>query len=226
MAIITNMASSFKSELFAAGHCFNAPVVPTANTHSSTTVDTVSAMAGVAVGMTVTGSGIPANTYVAAITSGTAFVLSQAATTSLTTTPLTITGDVMKMALIIPGMSGTYGVASANFTDIVGHSDETSGTGYVSGGTALTNVSPAISGTTSMVSFFPNPSWTSASFSAAGCMIYNSSVRDGGISGTNATGGGRCCSVHDFGGSQTVSSGVFTVLMPTVGPTTSILRIA
>jgi hypothetical protein len=123
-------------------------------------------------------------------------------------------------------MAGTYGVASVNYTDIVGNSDESSGTGYSAGGTSLTNVSPTTSGTTAYITFSPNPSWTSASFSAAGCMIYNSSARDGGTSGTNSTGGGRACSVHDFGGTQTVSSGTFTVLMPVAASSTAILRIA
>jgi hypothetical protein len=57
-------------------------------------------------------------------------------------------------------------------------------------------------------------------------MIYNSSVRNGSTSGTNTTGGGRACSVHDFGGSQQVSAGTFTVLMPTANSSSAILRIA
>lgn len=226
MTISTAMATSFKSELFSAGHCFNATVTPTANTHSNTTVDSVSSMTGIAVGMSVSGSGISANTYVAAITSSTAFVLSIAASTTLTGTSLTISGDIMKIALIKPSMAGTYSAATVNFTDITGNTDETTGSGYTTSGLALTNVSPAVGGTTSYVTFAPNPSWTSASFSTAGCMIYNSSARDGGVSGTNAQGAGRCCSVHDFGGTQTVTSGTFTILIPNATSSTAILRIA
>ena len=59
-------------------------ILATGSTHSNTTLDTLSAVAGgplaaIRVGMLVLGVGIPPGTYVAAITSGTAVVLSQAA---------------------------------------------------------------------------------------------------------------------------------------------------
>jgi hypothetical protein len=229
MAITTAMATSFKAEMFSGGHCFNATVTPTGTTIGTTTVSSVSSMAGVAVGMTVLDTGnssIPANTVVASIDSATQLTLSKAATGSFPGTALSISGDVFKMALIKVSASGTYGAASTNYTNITGNSDETSGTGYTATGTTLTNVSPTTSGTTGFVNFSPNPSWTSASFSTIGCMIYNTSVRNGGTSGTNTTGGGRCCSVHDFGGTQTVTTGTFTVLMPTANSTSAILRIS
>lgn len=225
-SITTSYATSAKSEHFAAAHCFQGTVTPTANTHTNTTIDTVSTMAGVAVGMSVTGSGVPANAVVASITSNAAFVLSQATSSSLTTTTLTIGGDVFKVALIIPSPTGTYGAASVNYTDITGNSDEVSGSGYTATGVALTNVSPTTSGTTAFVNFSPNPSWTSATFSTAGCMIYNTSVRLGGTSGTNTTGAGRCVGVFSFGGTQTVTAGTLTLLMPSATSSTAIFRIA
>jgi hypothetical protein len=126
-------------------------------------------------------------------------------------------GDTFKMALFKVGVAGTYSAASTNYTDMTGNSDETSGTGYTAGGTALTNVDPVASSPSAYTDFSPNPSWTSASFSTIGCMIYNT-IRNG----PTATLG---CSVHDFGGTQTVASGTFTALMPVAAVGTAILQI-
>ena len=228
--ITTAMATSFKSELFSGGHCFNATVTPTATVASgATAVTAVSSMAGVAVGMAVTGTGMGTGAVVASITGSNTMTLSVASTAAVSGTALTVAGDVFRMALIKQGMTGTYDTTSTNYTNITGNTDEVtnaSGTSYTAGGTALTNVSPTTSGTVAFVNFSPNPSWTTATFSTAGCMIYNSSVRAGGVSGTNSTGGGRACSVHSFGGSQQVSSGTFTVLMPTADSLNAILRLA
>ena len=96
-------------------------------------------------------------------------------------------------------------------------SDEVSGSGYSSGGSALVNTGI---GTTTVTSFtdFTDVSWTSASFTARGCLIYNSST----ISGltTNAA----VCSI-DFGGNKTVSSGTFTIQFPTNDASDAIIRI-
>lgn len=224
-SITTAMTTSSKAEYMAAGHCINSTVTPTANTHTSTTVDTVSAMAGVAVGMAVTGSGVPANSFVAAITSATAFVLSQATTTSLSGTTLTISGDPLFVALIAATPTGTYDATSTNYTNVTGNTDETTGTGYSAGGLLLTNVSPVTSGTTAYINFSPNPAWTGATFSTSGCLIYNSIARNGGTSGTNTAGAGRALGVFSFGGVQSVSSGVITLLMPVAAASTAVLRI-
>jgi hypothetical protein len=90
--------------------------------------------------------------------------------------------------------------------------------GYTRPGLALTNVNPANGGTVAFVTFSPNPSWTNATFSTAGCMIYNASTTGGTA--------GRVCSVHDFGGSQQVSTGTFSILMPSPNSSASILRVA
>jgi hypothetical protein len=229
MAITTAMATSFKQELFSAGHCFNGTVTPVATAASAATSFTaVSPMTGLAVGMAVTGANIGSPCYITAISSANTMTVSAPTTNTITGATITASGDVFKMALIKPSMSGAYGAANVNYTDIVTASDEItnlSGSAYVAAGQALTNVTAATGSTVAFISF-SNPSWTSASFSTAGCMIYNSTVRDGGVSGTNSTGGGRCCSVHDFGGPQQVNNGTFTVLMPTANSSTAILRIA
>ena len=227
MSISTAMATSFKSEILQAGHCFAATVTPTGSASSGATLITsVSSMTGVNIGMSVSGTNIPANTFVSQINSGTSFTISNATTGSISGGTLTITGDVFKMALIKPSMAGNYSATSVNYSDIVGNSDETSGTGYTSGGTSLTNVTPITGGTTAYTTFSPNPSWTSATFSTVGCMIYNSSTRNGGLSGTNSAGTGRCVSVHDFSGTVSVTGGTLTILLPVYDSTHSLLRIA
>ena len=89
--------------------------------------------------------------------------------------------------------------------------------GYTTAGEALTNTGVAKSTTTSYTDF-SDVSWTSASFTARGCLIYNSST----ISGltTNAT----VC-IIDFGGDKTVSSGTFTIQFPTNDSSDAIIRI-
>lgn len=124
------------------------------------------------------------------------------------------TGNTFKIALIKVTPAGTYGAASTNYSNITGNSDEVSGTGYSAGGATLTNVTPATSGTTAFWSFSPDPSWTTATFSTTACMIYNSSTSN------------KSVSTHDFGGTQTVAAGTFTVVMPTNNSSLAILRIA
>ena len=96
-------------------------------------------------------------------------------------------------------------------------SDEVSGSGYSSGGAALVNTGI---GTTTVTSFtdFTDVSWTSASFTARGCLIYNSSS----ISGLTAN--AAVCSI-DFGGNKTVSSGTFTIQFPANDASDAIIRI-
>lgn len=226
-SVTTAFCTSAKVEFFNAAHCFAGSVTPTATTsNTSTSLTSVSAMSGVCVGMSITGTGIAANTTVAAINSSTALTLSQAATASGSGVTMTISGDVFKIALFKNSVTGTYSAATVNYTDMTGNSDEASGTGYSAGGVSLTNVSPTSSGTTAYVNFSPNPSWTSSSFSTDGCMIYNSSVRQGGTSGTNTTGAGRSVGVFSFGGTQTVTSGTLTVLFPSATSSTAIFRLA
>ena len=93
-----------------------------------------------------------------------------------------------------------------------------SGGGYTTAGEALTNTGVAKSTVTSYTDF-SDVSWTSASFTARGCMIYNSST----ISGLTAN--STVCTI-DFGGDKTVSSGTFTIQFPTADASDAILRIA
>jgi hypothetical protein len=126
------------------------------------------------------------------------------------------TGAVFKCALGIAVPVGTYGAATTNYSNLTGNSDEVVGTGYTTGGfawTAAQNITPATTGTQAYWQWTVNPSWTGASFSTSGCIIYNTSA------------GNRAVYIGSFGGTQTVSSGTLTLLQPTNGAGTSLLQL-
>ena len=213
--ITTAMLASAKRDFLFGLHHFAQSRTFTATGTSTQTWTSVSALTGMAVGNALSGTNVAAGSIIGAILSASSIFVSKASTGALGT--VTMVGDIFKMALIKNGMAGTYSAASTNYTDVTGNSDETSGAGYVAGGTALTNVDPVASSPSAYTTFSPNPSWTSASFSCAGCMIYNTIQN-----GPTATPG---IAVYDFGGTQTVSSGTFTVVMPTAAVGTAVLQI-
>ena len=86
--------------------------------------------------------------------------------------------------------------------------------GYSAKGKALTAVTPVLNSTTAVCDF-DNISWTSASFTANGCLIFNDT----------ATGDPGCC-VIAFGGDKTVTSGTFTIEFPAASAGSAIIGIA
>jgi hypothetical protein len=117
------------------------------------------------------------------------------------------TGDTFKIALYTS--SASLGAATTAYTT----SAEVTGTGYTAGGNTLTKVSPTSSGTTGFIDF-GNTSWTTATFTARGALIYNS---------TNSN---KAVAVLDFGGDKTVSAGTFSIAFPTPSSSAAIIRIA
>ena len=92
-------------------------------------------------------------------------------------------------------------------------------TGYTGGGKALTaSADPVLSGDTACVKF-ADISWTSASFTARGCLIYNSTAV------TGFTTNRAVCAVN-FGADKTVTSGTFTVQFPAQTAGNAIVQIA
>tara|TARA_A100001035_G_C27528514_1_gene384177 strand:+ start:224 stop:640 length:417 start_codon:yes stop_codon:yes gene_type:complete len=91
-------------------------------------------------------------------------------------------------------------------------SNEITGTGYTSGGVTLTSTTVSTDGTTA---FFDadDPTWTSATFTARGALIYNASNSN------------KAIAVLNFGGDFTVAGGTFKITLPAAG-TTAIIRIA
>lgn len=129
------------------------------------------------------------------------------------------TGNVFKLALGIAtgSLTGTYGAATTNYSNLTGNSDEVAnGSGYTTGGfawTAAQNLTPLTSGTGAYWQWSVNPSWTSASFTTSGCIIYNSSQSN------------KAVYVGSFGGNQTVLLGTLTLVQPTNGVGTSLLQL-
>jgi len=90
----------------------------------------------------------------------------------------------------------------------------TSGSAYSAKGNALTSVTPVLDSDTAVCDF-SNSSWTSASFTANGCLIFNDS----------ASGDPSVCAIA-FGGDKTVTSGTFTIEFPAAAASTAIIAIA
>lgn len=119
----------------------------------------------------------------------------------------------LKLALIKASPSGTYNAATTNYSDVTGNSDEASGTGYSAGGQTLDGATISVSGTTAIVDF-TDEVFSSATISADGCIIYNSSASN------------KAICVIDFGGTKTSTNGDFTIQFPAADASNAIIRIA
>lgn len=121
-------------------------------------------------------------------------------------------GHTFKIALFTSSAS-----LDASTTDYVS-TNEVTGTGYTAGGEALTNNGVALDGTTAYVDF-ADVTWSSATITANGALIYNTTT-DGGSSTTDAV------AVLAFGGDKTSTNGDFVVQFPTADSTNAVIRIA
>jgi hypothetical protein len=121
--------------------------------------------------------------------------------------------DTFKIALYTA--AADLGYATAVYTT----TGEVIGTGYTAGGNTLVISTSPTSGNntanipTAFVSF-SNTSWTSASFTARGALIYNS------------TEGNKSVAVLDFGADKTVSNDTFQIIFPTPDASSAIVRIS
>jgi hypothetical protein len=119
------------------------------------------------------------------------------------------TGNTFKLAMYDNSASFTAATTAYTATNEVANS----GT-YAAGGGTLTNVTPTSTGTTAFTDF-ADLSFTSATITAYGALIYNDS----------AAGDPTVC-VLDFGGAKTSTAGTFTIVFPTADSTSAIIRIA
>ena len=108
-----------------------------------------------------------------------------------------------------------YSTASLNAdTTAYTTTGEVSALSYTAGGNTLTiSTSPTSGGTTTAYVSFADTSWSSATFTAAGALIYN------------ATQSNKAVAVLNFGGDKTSSGGTFSVQFPSASSTTAIIRI-
>jgi hypothetical protein len=121
----------------------------------------------------------------------------------------TSTGNTFKLAMYDNSASFTAATTAYTATNEVANS----GT-YTAGGGTLTNVTPTSTGTTAFTDF-ADLSFTSATITAYGALIYNDT----------AAGDPTVC-VLDFGGAKTSTAGTFTIVFPTADATSAIIRIA
>ena len=116
-------------------------------------------------------------------------------------------GNSFKLALYTS--SATMGAATTAYST----AQEVSGTNYTAAGAALTNVTPALSGTTAVCDF-ADLTFGTATVTARGCLLYNS------------TNGNKALCAIDFGGDKTSTAGDFTVVFPSPTATGAIIRLA
>ena len=98
-------------------------------------------------------------------------------------------------------------------TTVYSTTNEITGTGYTAGGNTLTGATVSLTGTTAFVDF-SDTSWTTATITARGALIYNSSKSN------------KAVAVLDFGADKISSGGTFTIQFPTNDASSAIVRIA
>jgi hypothetical protein len=124
-------------------------------------------------------------------------------------------GDTFKIALYTS--SATLGAATTDYS-ATNEITNDAGSAYVAGGATLTNAGVSLSSTTAFTDF-DDVSYSSASFTANGALIYNTTT-DGGTGTTEAV-----C-VIAFGGDKTATNGTFTIQFPAADASNAILRLA
>lgn len=233
----TAIANTAKVEFLSAAHSTMVAQASLAGAgaNAAFTITGLTSTAGVGVGDAAGGTNVAAGAIVASIDSLTQVTVSKAHTGTVTSGTISFTADAFKLSLIKVGPSGTYDATLVNAgtpnnstggapsTTNIGTDEVAASGSYSAGGAPLVNVSPLLSSTTGVGSF-GSISLTSATISTIACVIYNTNNRLG--AATFALGAGRVMSVHDFGGTQTVTAGTLTLTMPTQNSSTGLLRIA
>ena len=122
-------------------------------------------------------------------------------------------GDTFNLALFTS--SATLNASTTAFATNPGggSNTEVSGSGYTTKGNALTSVTPTLDSSTAVCDF-SDVSFTSASFTANACLIYNSSKSN------------KAVAAVAFGGDKAVSSGTFTIQFPAADASNAIIRLA
>jgi len=124
-------------------------------------------------------------------------------------------GGAFKIALFTS--SADLGAATTDYSTTA-EITNTAGSAYSAGGAALTNTGVGLTSTTAFTDF-SDVSWTTASFTANGALIYNTTT-DGGSSTTDAV-----CAIA-FGSDKTATTGTFTIQFPANDSSNAIIRLA
>lgn len=116
--------------------------------------------------------------------------------------------DVYKIALF----TSTATLSAA--TTAYAATNEVSGTGYTAGGATLAGIAASLDTNTAVLDWTTDPTWPSATFTARGALIYNSSKSN------------KAVAVLDFGSDITATAGTFTVQFPAATAAAGLVRIA
>lgn len=117
-------------------------------------------------------------------------------------------GNTFKLALYTATATLDASTTAYSATNEIGNTGS-----YVAGGGALTNVTPTATGTTALTDF-ADISFTTATITARGALIYNDTAT-----------GDPSVAVLDFGSNKTATAGTFTIQFPTPTATGAIIRI-
>ena len=120
-------------------------------------------------------------------------------------------GNTFRMALYTDSSSFTAATTAYTSSNEITND---AGSAYTAKGESLTRVDPTTSSTTAFTDF-ADVSWSTATFSAMGAMIYNDSAS-----------GDPSVVILDFGALKTATAGTFTVAFPAADASNAIIRIA
>lgn len=114
--------------------------------------------------------------------------------------------DTYKIALYVSAATLDASTTAYSATN------EVTGTGYTAGGATLGSYAASSSGTTSWIDF-ADASWSTATITARGALIYNSTQAN------------KAVCVLDFGSDKTSTAGTFTVIFPAADASNALIRL-
>jgi hypothetical protein len=220
MAPTQAICNSFKTQILQGVHDFSAISATAGSVAAGTGVYTVTltggannGLAGRTVVFAAFGTGANNGTYKITASNATTITTTNMASANSGAMGTCTIGDTFMLALYTSTWTGDKTKTNYDTTNEVGNSGS-----YSAGGGTLVSTTPTLS-TDTAVCNFATLAFTSATITARGALIYNSSKV------CNAAGGAAVC-VLDFGSDKTSTSGTFTIQFPTADASNAIIRIA
>ena len=121
-------------------------------------------------------------------------------------------GDTFNLALYTN--SASIDASTTAYSTGLSGQVSASGTGYALGGKPLVSATPTLDGSTAICDFTSSVSWSAATITARGCLIYNTDASD------------KAVCVLNFGGDKTATAGTFTIEFPAPAAATAIIQLA
>lgn len=134
-----------------------------------------------------------------------------------------LAADIYKMALVKVGHAGTYDTlvtaagtpgTGAPTTSNLGTDEVAASGSYSAGGFTMAGYTAGATTTTSWIDWTTDPSFTTATISSVGAMLYDDTVAGKPVIG-----------LFDFGGTITSTAGTFTITLPAAAAATALVRI-